>query len=95
MTVEVAMVISIISVTFSVIFGMVAMKRNQTSDIEQRAEKTARMMSQLDTIQHTTTEIKEEFKDLKSEVSNLNKRVTIIETKVDKAHVRIDELQGK
>ena len=62
MQVEIAYLISIVSLAFSVFFGLKSSKHTDTKDIEERVKDNTRINMKLDAIAGTTQEIKKEKK---------------------------------
>ena len=90
MTVEVALVISIVSVVFSVYFGLKNSKRTDTKDIEDRVKENTRIKVKLDNITQTTQEIKSEISSMREDIKSHNDRLIKLEESVKSAHHRID-----
>jgi len=82
MSVDIAIMISIISVSASVIFGIISQRRATSKDIEQKAHRDATMTASLDRIEKSTNDIKSEIKEVRAEVRQLDERVTLVEVKV-------------
>ena len=61
MQVEIAYLISIVSLAFSVFFGLKSSKHTDTKDIEERVKDNTRINMKLDAIAGTTQEIKSEI----------------------------------
>ena len=57
MSIEIALLISIVSVCFSVFFGLKNTKRSDTKDIEERVKDNKRINMKLDNNTSKTTEI--------------------------------------
>lgn len=93
MTVEVALVISIISVSFSVFFGLKNTKRSDTKEIEERVKANTEINFKLDNISQIVTEMKNEFSDLKRTVSGHGDKIIEIDASCKSAHKRIDRLE--
>lgn len=85
MQIELSLIISIVSVCAAVVFGYIAMKRNNTKDIEESVEERAtlisRLMTKLDGMSETLQEIKRDNKDLRQDINSLKERVLILEQK--------------
>lgn len=86
MQIELSLIISIVSVSAAVIFGYLALKRNNTKDteeaVEERATINARVLTKLDNISDTVNEIKRDNKDLREDLSKIKERVVVLEQKV-------------
>lgn len=92
MTVEVALVISIVSVAFSVFFGLKNSKRSDTKDIEERVKGDTRINMKLDAIANDTRDIRRDITSVKEETKLLNDRMIKAEESVKQAHHRINDL---
>lgn len=96
MTIEVALVISILSVSFSVFFGITNTKRNSTRDIEAKAKWNALIETKIDACiavaEDSRNQMKELRNEIKGEIRATNEKLVLVERKADKANERIDEL---
>jgi hypothetical protein len=90
MTIELAIVISIISVSASVIFGFATWRRNTSTDAKQDAGQQATIITKLDGIEKGVDDIKEELKNVKSEVREDHDRIIRLEESTKQAHKRLD-----
>lgn len=92
MTIEIALLISIVSVVFSIFFGFKNSKRTDTKDIEERVRNNTEINMKLDNINSTTQEIKSEMTSMRINISKHNDRIIALEQKCSSAHKRIDEV---
>ena len=92
MQIEIAVLISIVSVGFSVFFGLKNSKRTDTKDIEERVKENTRINMKLDAISNNTTEIKNEVTEMRKELNSHDNRIVKVEESTKQAHHRIDEL---
>lgn len=92
MTIEVALVISIISVTAAVFFGLKNNKRADTSEAEKKAADSATINVKLDTIAGDVRDIKYDMSAVKKDVQGLSERMVVVEQSTKSAHHRIDEI---
>lgn len=95
MTIEVALVISIISVSAAVCFGIANYKRNKSKDDKEDAGQQAKIITKLDAIDKNVEDIKEEFKNLKAKVEEDHDRIIRLEESSKQAHKRLDEIGRK
>ena len=83
MKIELSTLISVISVCAAVIFGYIAMVRNNTKDIEENVEERAtqltRVLTKLDNITESLNEIKRDNRDMRADINSLKERVLILE----------------
>lgn len=92
MTIEVALIISIVSVTAAVFFGLKNSKRADTSEAEKKAADSATINVKLDTIAGDVRDIKYDMSAVKKDVQGLTERMVVVEQRTKSAHRRIDEL---
>ena len=94
MTVEIALVISIVSVAFSVFFGFKNTKRSDTKEIEQRITWETKVSMNLDAINRSMEEIKDLIKGVQSDVKDHEGRIVKLEASYKAEHKRLDEIFG-
>lgn len=92
MTIEIALLISIVSVCFSVYFGLKNNKRTDTKDIEERVKENTRINTKLDNIIQDTRDIKAEVSEMRKNISSHDNKIIKLEESVKSAHHRLDEL---
>ena len=68
MTIEVSLLVGIVSVAFAVYFGLRSNRRNDVKDIEEKATRDAKIIVKLDAISG-------DVKDIKEDMSSVNKKV--------------------
>ena len=68
MTIEVALLVSIISVFAAICFGLANMRRNQKADDKREQSDMTTVIIKLESIRVDTNEIKNDIKSLKSDV---------------------------
>lgn len=95
MTIEIALLISIISVSFSIFFGLKNNRRTDTKDIEERVKENTRINVKLDNIGQTTQEIKTEVSSMREDIKSHNDRLIKLEESCKQAHHRIDGLENR
>lgn len=97
MTVEVsaAIVVSVISLVFTVIMGLKNSKRTDTKDVEERVKENTRINMKLDNINSTTQDIKTELMTVRTDLKTHNDKIIILEQSCKQAHKRIDELNSR
>lgn len=94
MTVELALMISIVSVGFSIFFGLKNSKKSDTEDITKRVERDTTVNLKLDNITNVVNDIRYDISATKKEVQALTERVATVEASAKQAHHRIDRLEG-
>ena len=68
MTVEVAILVSAVSLGFAIYSGVTNMKRNKATDDKKEATEMTTVIVKLEGISRDTSEIKNDLKDVKSDV---------------------------
>ena len=86
MQVEIAYLISIVSLAFSVFFGLKSSKHTDTKDIEERVKDNTRINMKLDAIAGTTQEIKSEISTMREEINKHNDKIIKLEQSLKSAH---------
>lgn len=95
MTIEIALLISIVSAAFAVYFGLKNTKRADVSDVAKKAEETATINVKLDQIGGDVRDIKYDMSTLKRDVQELTERVIVVEQSTKSAHKRLDTIEKK
>lgn len=101
MTIEIALLISIVSVGFSIFFGFVSlffsMKNNKRSDKEDIAERIARDTRtdmKLDEISKDVKDVKETVRNIQNDVKDHEGRIVKLEASYKAEHKRLDDIFG-
>lgn len=94
MTIELTILISVISVSFALYSGISNMKRNSKKDTAEDVAQLTTIIVRLDTINSGVSEIKTEMKSVKTDVQELRERLVVVEQSTKSAHHRIDGLGG-
>lgn len=92
MTIEIALLISVLSVGFAIYFGFKSTKRADTTEVEQKAIESATINVKLDTIAGDVRDIKYDMTAVKKDVQGLTERMIVVEQSTKSAHHRIDEI---
>lgn len=92
MQVELALLISIVSVAFSIFFGMKNNKRSDTKEIEERVKTDTIINTKLDNIVSTMQDVKNEIASMRNDIQSHNDRLIKVEESVKQAHKRLDEI---
>lgn len=93
MTVEVALLISGVSLAFALYQGITNMKRNKTQDDKQDASQLTTVIVKLENIGEGVNEIKSDMKGIKEDVVELRERIVAVEQSAKSAHHRLDLLE--
>lgn len=92
MTIEVALVISAMSLAFGIYQGVTNMKRNRTADDKNDATQLTTVIVKLENIGAGISDIKSDMRNVKDEVKDMRDRLIKVEESTKSAHHRIDEL---
>ena len=97
MTIELstAIIISVLSLGFSVYIGLKNSKRTDTKDIEERVKENTRINMKLDAILDTINEMKDERSEMTKKLSEHDSRISKIESSVSSAHHRLDGIEER
>lgn len=95
MFVEVALIISILSVFFAIFFGALNMRRNQKADDRREQSDMTTVIVKLESINADTNEIKNDIKSLKSDVRHNSENIIRIDESLKSAWKRINELANE
>ena len=87
----ISLLLTVISVTGVIVFGITSAMRNKTKDDKEQSSQLTTMIVKLENISTTCTEIKNELFNVKEEMKQHAKRLTIVEQSVKSAHRRLDE----
>lgn len=93
MTIEVAVLISGVSVAFGIYFGMATKKRNDTDDVKKDATAMTTIIVKLENISDGITEIKKDMNNVKSDVAADRERIIRVEESSKQAHKRLDGIE--
>lgn len=94
MTVEIALLISIISVAFNVYQGIANLKRNQAADAKCESGELTTVIVKLENIGKDTSEIKADIKGVKSDVKKNTEQIIRLDESLKSAWKRINQLEG-
>ena len=94
MTIEVAILISGISLAFGLFSGISNLKRNQKADDKNEASQLTTVIVKLENIGNGITEIKGELSSVKTDIKESRERIIKVEESSKQAHKRLDTLQN-
>lgn len=101
-TIEITILISVVSIASALYFGLKNAKRADTNDIEARAREMAEINVKLNTILTINGEIKEQIASLVKDVQRHSERLTKVEEMakrneeaLKRLHDRVDNLDDK
>lgn len=95
MTIEVTILISVISVAFAIFFGLSNYKRGNVNDLTEKVKEDTRFEMKLDEISRIVTDIKYDISATKKEVQELSNKLVAVEASVKSAHRRLDMFEQK
>lgn len=95
MTIEVTILISVVSVAFAIYFGLKSNRRNDIKDIQEKAERDTRINIKLDDISGDVKDVKYDISSVKKKIEDFDKRLIVVEQSTKSAHHRIDRIEGK
>ena len=97
MTIEIstAIIISVLSLGFSVFIGLKNNKRTDAKDIEERVKENTRINMKLDAISNNTTDIKNEVSEMRKEINSHDRRIVKVEESVKSFHHRLDGIEER
>ena len=90
MTIEVALLISGVSLAFGVYSGISNLKRNQKQDDKNEASQLTTVIVKLENIGTGISEIKNEISNVKNEGRESRERIIKVEESAKQAHKRLD-----
>lgn len=95
MTIEVALLISVVSVVFGLYQGISNLKRNHKVDTKSDATELTTVIVKLENIGDGISEIKTEMRNVKDDMKEINERVIRVEESSKQAHKRIDGIEER
>ena len=94
MTIEVTLLISLISVSFSIFFGLKNSKKSDVKDIEARVARDTKTDMKLDEISKDVKEVKETVRNIQNDIKDHEGRIVKLEASYKAEHRRLDEVFG-
>ena len=95
MTIEVALVISGISLAFGLYQGVSNLKKAEKQENKSEAAQITAVIVKLETIGEGVNEIKADMRNIKNDIYEIRERLTKVEESSKGAHHRIDEMKGE
>lgn len=87
-----AVLVSIISLSFSVYMGLKNNKKTDEKEVAQRIERETRMDMKLNEISNDVKEVKETVKSIQNDVKDHEGRIVKLEASYKAEHRRLDEV---
>lgn len=92
MTIEIALIISAISLGFGIYQGVSNLKRNDRQDNRAEATQITAVIVKLETIGEGINEIKLDMRNIRNEIKDIRERLTKVEESTKSAHHRLDDM---
>lgn len=93
MTIEIALVISAVSLGFGIYQGVSNLRRNDRQDNRAEATQITAVIVKLETIGEGVNEIKVDMRNIKNEINDIRERLTKVEESTKSAHHRLDGME--
>lgn len=90
MTIELSILISIVSVSFAVFFGLKSSKKADREDIAARVERETKLDMKLAEIGNDVKEVKETVRTIQNDVKDHEGRIAKLEASYTRLHERVD-----
>ena len=94
MTIEIALLISGVSLAFALFQGITNLKRNKASDDKKEASEMTTVIVKLENIGKDTSEIKNDLRNIRNDVKNNSEHIIRLEESLKSAWKIINHLQG-
>lgn len=95
MTIEVALLISGVSLAFAIYQGVSNLKRNEKSDAKADASEMTTVIVKLENINTGITEIKSELSNVKTDIKDDREKIIRLEESLKSAWKRIEVIESK
>jgi outer membrane murein-binding lipoprotein Lpp len=93
MTIELALLISGVSLAFGIYQGVTNMRRNNRKDDRNDATQLTTVIVKLENIGNGITEIKSEMTNVKNDIKEDRERIIRVEESAKQAHKRLDSIE--
>lgn len=91
----ITIIISAISVSFAIYFGLKNNRRADDRDIADKVARDTKINIKLDDISGDVKEIRYDISETKKQVADMDKRLVIVEQSAKSAHHRLDDFISK
>lgn len=95
MKIEIALLISGITMAFGIYSGIASLKRNYKADNRKESAEMAMVIVKLEGISEGILEIKTDLAHVKEDIKEITERLIVAEQSVKTAHKRLNELHDK
>lgn len=93
--IEVSILISVVSVSFAVFFGLKSNKRADSNEIAERVARDTKLDMKLAEIGNDVKEVKETVRTIQNDVKDHEGRISKLEASCNRLHERIDNFPHK
>lgn len=93
MTIEITILVSIVSVSTAIFFGIKSAKRADVSDIEERAKKNAEINFKLDESLSMLRNMQDEMKQMVTRLTKDEKETEMLSMRFDELEKRVARLE--
>lgn len=93
MSIELTILISVVSVSAAVYFGLKSTRRAEKQDVESDAAERSAVMVKLENIQTGVIELRTELKSYKEEMQRINEQTIRNEESLKSLHKRVDRME--
>lgn len=94
MSVELSILIPVVSVAFAIYTGVSNLKRNQSQDDKNTASQMTTVIVKLENIGNGIAEIKSEISNAKEDIKENRERIVKVEESAKQAHKRLDMFEN-
>ncbi len=95
MTIELSVIISIVSVTFAVVSGFLTLRRNKSNEDKKEASEMTTVIVKLESISKDTSEIKNDLRSVKDDVRHQGEQIIRLDESLKSAWKAINRIQDK
>lgn len=92
MEIEIALLISGITMAFGIYSGMASIKRHYKADNRKESAQMTMVIVKLEGISEGISEIKTDLSNVKGDIKEITERLIVAEQSVKLAHSRLDEI---
>lgn len=93
MSIELSILISIISVSAAIYFGLANKRRNDTGDISREISEHTTVCIKLETISENVKDVKSNVSEMKTDISKLTERLIRLEESDKAQWAKLDKLK--
>ena len=93
MTIEIALIISAVSLFFGIFQGISNLRRNAKQDTQRETNDISSMRFKIDNIESILQEFKEELSAVKNHLSNINERLAFAEHDLSYTQKKLDKFE--